>query len=142
MIKNKNTVMKVRFLFVLMLISPAVFSATTDEMVIGRYLSASKEKLNTLTSPLNEIIAVKIPLEISTIGDAMEHLLQGSGYQLAKEVKQVLYQQAYPRVYRNIDGVELRIILKQLAGEPYQLVVDPVNRLISFRLQGIYHAWH
>ena len=135
-------IMRLGCLVALMLVMPLSFPVSADEVVISRYLSASKDKLNAAVMPLDEMITVRVPLEIKTIGEAMEYILQGSGYQLKKEPDLVLYQHAYPRVYRSIGGVELRAVLKNLAGAPYQLVVDPVNRLISFRLHGVYSAWN
>ena len=50
-----------------------------------------------------------------------------------------LYDQPYPESQRAIGPRELGAVLERLAGPAWQLVVDPVNRRVSFELRPPYH---
>ncbi len=80
-----------------------------------------------------------------TIFGALTEILEGTGYRLAHD--QVadpeiahLYRQPYPALQRNLGPESLHAILKRLAGPGWQLVVDPVNRLLSFELRSHYRC--
>jgi conjugative transfer region protein (TIGR03748 family) len=70
-------------------------------------------------------------------------ILVGTGYRLADlraadpDIKR-LYGQPYPEQQRQIGPLELGSVLERLAGPAWQLVVDPVNRRVSFELRGPY----
>ncbi len=80
-----------------------------------------------------------------TIFGALIEILEGTGYRLAHdqiadpEISR-LYRQPYPELQRNIGPEPLRRVLKRLAGPGWQLVVDPVNRLLTFELHSRYRC--
>ncbi|MCP3667404.1 MAG: hypothetical protein GY696_33740, partial [Gammaproteobacteria bacterium] len=82
-------------------------------------------------------MAVKFPKQIQTVGEAVRHLLQGSGYRLtAAELigpdTAGLFALPLPAVHRSLGPMMLKDALKTLAGPAFYLVQDPVHRLISF----------
>jgi type IV pili sensor histidine kinase/response regulator len=82
---------------------------------------------------------VRFPRSVQTVGGALQHLLPPSGYQLADTRNvdphvAILMSRPLPEVHRQIGPTTLQDALTVLAGEGWQLEVDPVHRLVSFRL--------
>ncbi len=104
---------------------------------IGRYLTISNAK--PLDMGLSQVVQVKIPNNIQTIGDALSMVLRGTGYQLlayedSDRQIQSLYSLPLPDEDRDLNPMALQDLLSSISGDEYQIIVDPVNRLISFRL--------
>lgn len=79
---------------------------------------------------------------VKTVGQAMRIWLRGTGYNLAsahpdRNVYQLL-QLDLPNVHRTLGTVSIESGLKALAGDPWELVIDPVHRLVSFSLPAGY----
>ena len=79
---------------------------------------------------------------VVTVGQAMRTWLRGTGYNLAsthpdRNVYQLL-QLGLPNVHRTLGTVSIESGLKALAGDPWDLVIDPVHRLVSFSLPAGY----
>ena len=49
-----------------------------------------------------------------------------------------LLQLSLPEVHRKLGTVSIEEGLKALAGDPWELVIDPVHRMVSFRLPNAY----
>ncbi len=79
---------------------------------------------------------------VKTVGQAMRTWLRGTGYSLSnrhpdQNVYQLL-QLNLPNVHRTLGTVSIESGLKALAGDPWELVIDPVHRLVSFSLPAGY----
>jgi conjugative transfer region protein (TIGR03748 family) len=79
---------------------------------------------------------------VVTVGQAMRIWLRGTGYRLSsthpeRNVYQLL-QLGLPNVHRTLGIVSIESGLKALAGDPWELVIDPVHRLVSFSLPRCY----
>jgi conjugative transfer region protein (TIGR03748 family) len=79
---------------------------------------------------------------VRTVGKAMHVWLRGTGYRLSnmhpdQNVYQLL-QLSLPEVHRKLGTVSIEEGLKALAGDPWELVIDPVHRMVSFRLPDAY----
>ena len=75
--------------------------------------------------------------------EGLLEVLHGTGYRMAGESAADpeigrLYAQPYPENQRSIGPIELGAALERLAGPGWQLVVDPVNRLVSFEVKPSY----
>lgn len=81
-----------------------------------------------------------------SVEDGLRQLLSGSGWELAQPMyadPQIwrLYRQPWPDNKRTISPMPLGEALSWVAGDGWALVVDPVNRLISFEVAPRYaHA--
>lgn len=81
-----------------------------------------------------------------SVEDGLRQLLSGSGWELAQPIHadpQIwrLYRQPWPDNKRTISPMPLGEALSWVAGDGWALVVDPVNRLISFEVSPRYaHA--
>ena len=82
-------------------------------------------------------VATPIPASAGTVGAVVEVVLQASGYRLssppnADPARAQLLTLPLPAVHRELSNLTVRQALKTLAGPAFQLVDDPVHRLISF----------
>ena len=78
-----------------------------------------------------------------SVQEGLEQLLQGSGWALAgadNADPQIwrLYRQPWPDNKRSINPMPLARALSWVAGDGWSLVVDPVNRLVSFEVNVRY----
>ena len=87
--------------------------------------------------PLQAIITVQLPDRVRTVGDAVKHLLQQSGYRLAGSeasgpASAYLMALPLPAVHRRVGPMPLERALETLVGPAFHLVEDPVHRLVAF----------
>ena len=80
-----------------------------------------------------------------TVGQALPQLLDGTGWRLADRYAADdriyrLYDQPLPEHKLRIGPMPLDQALTWIAGEGWALVVDPVNRLVSFEVEARYDA--
>ncbi len=106
---------------------------------IGRYATLEPVATSQQSDVLSAVITVNFPDQISTVGDAIRHLLHQSGYRLAAlEASDpnlpMLLDLPLPLVHRRLGPITLDNALMTLAGPVWDLVVDPVHRLVSFDL--------
>ncbi len=103
----------------------------------GRYTYLAAKPRPEQINPLLTLINVHIPEELSTVSEAVNYLLQFSGYQLKPTLPfetrpNRLLDRRIPEVHRHFEQVILRDALLALCGHGYRLRVDPVNRLVGY----------
>ena len=86
-------------------------------------------------------VMIRFPQRIQTVGEAVHYLLQRSGYRLVTAdvidpETATLLALPLPAVHRNLGPMTLRDALMTLAGPAFQLVQDPVHRLMTFERCG------
>lgn len=94
---------------------------------------------------LSVVIVIKFPATVQTVGEAVNTLLDRSGYRLVYGAQgdpalPTLLALPLPQVHRNIGPIRLRDALQALAGSSWILVEDPVNRLIGYDLDPRFSA--
>lgn len=82
-------------------------------------------------------------IDAATVEDGLRQLLNGSGWALAQPINADpniwrLYRQPWPDNKRTINPMPLGEALAWIAGDGWALVVDPVNRLVSFEVAPRY----
>jgi type IV pili sensor histidine kinase/response regulator len=113
--------------------------ADTAATIIGRYLAVPNVASPAQADLLSQTFQIRFPASITTIGDAIHYLLRFSGYSLVDDnallpaVKNLLGL-PLPQAHRALGPLSLQDGLLTLAGYPFGLIVDPVHRLISFRV--------
>lgn len=109
------------------------------DVQIGRYSLLAATPTEAQANLLATTITVSFPARIVTVGEAVQYLLQRSGYRLAAghvvapEAEHLLTL-PLPAVHRHFGPVTLMQGLEALVGPAFRLVQDPVHRLISFDL--------
>lgn len=110
---------------------------------VGRYTTISPVPTREQSDPLSVVIQVSFDPQIATVGESLTHLLIRSGYRLANQTSSdpylsILLSRPLPQVHRHLGPIRLDAALTTLAGPAWDLVVDPVNRLISYELLDRY----
>ncbi|MCU7886608.1 MAG: hypothetical protein KZQ82_20665 [Candidatus Thiodiazotropha sp. (ex Lucinoma annulata)] len=112
---------------------------TTQLISTGRYIGYRETPdapglIDPLQGSMHEILSSS-----QTIGSAMGDVLIGTGYIMAIESAsdpevQSLYRASLPLLQRDLNHHSVLDALRILAGKPWQFVIDPVHRMISFEL--------
>lgn len=115
-------------------------NADSEVIKTGRYTIIKNAVNSDQAHPLKVVIGTRLPQSVVTIEDAVKYLLSRSGYQLAdiselSDEAIVLLGHELPAVQRTISQVTLDKALMMLAGDAFDLVVDPLHRRIGFELK-------
>ena len=115
------------------------FAEAAELVQTGRYTAVALGPTEAQREPLQAIVTVEFPEGVTTVGAAINHLLLGTGYALNDVLywdPEVfgLFNHPLPDVQRTLGPITLLAALKTLAGPAFQLVIDPVHRLIAFEL--------
>ena len=108
-----------------------------NDIQVGRYSLFAATPTEEQADPLQATITVQFPDSVRTVGEAVRHLLQQSGYRLAEPEatgpeSAYLRALALPAVQRSLGPMTLRQALDTLAGPAFRLVEDPIHRLVTF----------
>lgn len=118
---------------------------------VSRFQTVDNTVQLSQSDPLQQIYQLSFPASIETVGKAIRFILMNTGYQLVLPnahamLVQQLFQHPIPLSLRSMGPITVEEGLLALAGNAYQLVIDPANRLISYRLkpkyQPIYQTNH
>ncbi len=106
---------------------------------ISRYMTVNPSATQAQRNPMKGVIPhINFRHNIKTVGQALQNILKDSGYKLTrfhpdKHVNSLL-RLPLPHIHRNMGPLTLEEALNTLAGEPWQLAVDPISRLVTFTL--------
>lgn len=114
-----------------------------NEMSIGRYLAVEIKPQNEQQHLLEQHIQIKFPQNILTIKQAVQFILQFSGYRLADDRAMnksalAMLSQPLPEVDRSFGPMTLAQSLTTLSGDTFYLLADPVHRLIAYKIKMHY----
>lgn len=114
--------------------------ASARTISIGRYVAVPEKPRHEQTHLLAQQIQIIFPQNVLTIGEALQFMLQFSGYHLVNtkqlsQATQVMLKQRLPEIDRKLGPVNLLQGLMVLAGPPFIVLVDPVHRLVGFQLK-------
>lgn len=128
---------------VLPLAIAACGAQATEPVQVGRYSTLAPVPTVAQADPLASTVQVNFPAKVQSVGAAAEYLLSQSGYRLAapSTAMRKLLAQPLPGSQRTLGPLSLTQALETLAGQPYTLRVDPVNRLVAFDLRPEFLAF-
>ena len=113
----------------------------SDYTQTNRYTKIENVVSYAQANPLKVVINTNLPQSVVSVGDAVKFLLSRSGYRLASE--NVLPNEAVtmlglelPAIQRKIEHVTLDKTLAMLAGDAFELVIDPIHRKIGFKIKS------
>lgn len=136
MIKSYRGVFLTLLAFVLL--SPALANSQSQAISVSRYATVSLSAVEAQRQPLTAVISLNLNRNATTVLHAIEQVLHDSGYRLStmhpdRRVNQ-LFSLPLPKIHRTLGPITVSGALKTLAGSPWELVVDPINRLVTFQL--------
>ncbi|MEW8046500.1 MAG: hypothetical protein AB2805_08425 [Candidatus Thiodiazotropha sp.] len=129
----------ITLLIALILVSLSAISHAESIYRISRYASIDPVATHEQQNPLAVVVTVNFTDQVNTVGEANNHLLMRSGHGLADisvsdPALPILLSRPLPMIHRKLGPITLDNALITLAGMAWDLVIDPVNRLISFEL--------
>lgn len=109
------------------------------DVQVGRYSLLAATPTEAQANLLATTITVSFPARIVTVGEAVQYLLQRSGYRLVTGPATGpdtadLLTLPLPAVHRHLGPITLTQALETLVGPAFRLIHDPVHRLVSFEL--------
>lgn len=130
MIRTRSLVMLVALLG-----SEAVLA---DEFRLGRYITKDDSQQVTQYQPLDAPTRFIFPVEITSVGEAMEMALDASGYAVdfsAYPETYLLFTLPLPQLHRELGTLRLSTLLETLAGPSFRLHVNHLYRTVAFEAQ-------
>lgn len=130
---------------ILLILSFSLASTVIASTQVGRYLTVDNNVSSSQADPLQQKFQISFPASIQTVGDAIRFILINTGYQLVavdrqKNMVEQLLVQPLPLSVRTLGPTTVQLGLQALAGNVYQLVIDPAHRLVTFRLKTKYQT--
>ena len=103
----------------------------------GRYTQINPIADNEQYFPLAQVVTIHIPKQYTTIKQAINYVLLGTGYQQAEEQMRssedlAFIQLPLPTINREFKDVSILEILNALGGYMYVPIIDPVHRLVAY----------
>ena len=116
-----------------------------DPLRVGRYSMAAPVPSASQRNPLQTLVRIRFAQSIHTVGDALNHLLGRSGWRLAGAKSAdpslaTLLALPLPQTQRRLGPIPLIDAVQLLCGAAYDVVIDPVHRLLSCELKAQYAA--
>jgi type IV pili sensor histidine kinase/response regulator len=111
----------------------------------GRYTLVSTEPLPEQQDLLAQIIDIRIPASLNpSVGEALQHLLQRTGYSLCAEPSDApsLYRHTLPAAHYQLGPLPLKQALQLLGGPAWLLSVDDRERQVCFQPRAELDALH
>jgi len=97
--------------------------------------------------PLDVVVQLKFPVNILRTEDAMNYILDDSGYSLIDpklwtEEMQIMMNNTIAAIHRDMTATPMSVInmLGVLAGSHFRIVKDPLRRKINFVLEKEYRG--
>lgn len=119
---------------------PIATPVSSNVSAVGRYITAVDVAKPDQVNPLLTVATFKFNPNVQTIGDALNQVLQYSGYALVPSqdqsaaVEQTLTK-PLPYSVRTLGPLPIQDALTVLMGQDvFILVVDPLHRLVNFDL--------
>ena len=120
-------------------------SRDTDPLRVGRYSMVAPVASAAQRDPLQTLVRLRFPRAVHSVGEALEHLLARSGWRQVDPANAdpslvTLLALPLPETQRQLGPVPLVDAVQVLCGSAYDVVVDPVHRLLSCEIKPRYAA--
>lgn len=140
--------MKAKFITMILLgvLSTNVCTGQENVTQISRYMTVKNKARPEQINLMLQIVQVRFPQDVRTIGNAINYLLRFSGYSLIPTKRmnpglRITLSKPLPLVDREIGPISLKEALSVLVGQGFNLVFDPINREVDFKLKENYQKF-
>lgn len=118
--------------------SPKPKELPSDWVLQDRYTLTRTRPTLEQREPLYQLINVQIaPAPHASVGDALRHVLQRSGYSLCPDSPAVvrLFSRPLPAIHEQLGLISLLDALTIIGGPAWQVEIDPVDRTVCYALR-------
>lgn len=138
--------MKTSVSFVVLLLSVFVHSMVYAQTVqTDRYTQVRLGPEPGQVAPLDEITRIVLSNKLRTVGEAIEEVLDGTGYRLRhikdsyeKPIDTILMSQPLPELHRRLGPMTVKDALDVLAGDAWHIKVNDLGRELWFVINPHY----
>lgn len=125
-----------------MLFTPTTIAAYTessdDTVAVSRYVEISTDVDRQQRNPLQTVISITYPPNITKVGQAISYTINSTGYTMndlgmTAEETRIMYTLGLPEVHRQFEYVKVINILQTLVGDAFVPMADPINRKVAFK---------
>jgi len=126
-------------LAIVLFVSEAAFAANVTQ--IGRYSTVLNRATAAQINPLLAVGQFRFPASVKTVGEAIQVVLENTGYQLAPRVQltdsvKSTLGKTLPITVRRLGPLSIKTALSVLMGEQvFNLVEDPLHRIVNFEIK-------
>lgn len=127
-------------LFLTVSLLTSVVLAAPQVVQVGRFSTVNAVATPAQQDPLVAIASFRFSPSVKTIGQALDQVLANTGYALVAQPSlpseaQVVLAKPLPITQRELGPLAIQRTLVVLMGvQAFRLVVDPIHRLVSFRV--------
>lgn len=133
-------------IFALPLTVQADITGAADSRILeSRYLSVPMGPEDAQTDLLQSIVDLRVPEQITTVGEALDYLLRPYGFQLddsheadeqpEADEQYLLFILMLPEPHRNLGSMTLLDALITLGGKSFRPLINPVKRSVRYQLR-------
>lgn len=128
-------------MIVVLLLSTTALAEPIQTQQTARYTDTSLEPSRETVNPLEVVISVSLPQKMERVGDAINFILQRSGYRVISADRDnapemyVMFELPIPSSHRNIGPLRLKSALEVLAGQSFDLCINDVTREVWFEIK-------
>ncbi len=131
------TLLAVTASLVISSMSPVSADTLEPRHAISRYTSISTTPEVDQINPLMTVVSYAFPPSVTTVGQAVTYTLEQTGYSPVDASKlpdaaKIMLSLPLPSIQRRFRYVTVQTALKTLAGTAFVLMVDPINRQVTF----------
>ncbi len=138
--------MKTPVSFIVLLLSVCIHSMVYAQTVqTDRYTQVRLGPEPGQVAPLDEITRIVLSDKLSTVGEAIEEVLDGTGYRLRhikdsyeKPIDTILMNQPLPELHRRLGPMTVKDALDVLAGDAWHIKVNDLGRELWFVINPHY----
>lgn len=108
------------------------------DTITGQFLTVHNGPRIEQQQLMQQTFEVHFPMDVLSVGDAIQYLLQTTGYRLVTAGYPLvadLMRRPLPDIDRDFGPMTIQQGLQALVGEQFQLLIDPVHREIAFRIK-------
>ncbi|MBB1333914.1 hypothetical protein [Pseudoalteromonas sp. SR41-6] len=114
---------------------------------VSRYLESKMVAAPSQLNPLDSVIRIKFPMTIITVKDAIDYVLDDSGYEIVHEQfrteeMSLILSAKIAHTQRDLSDSPLTIldVINLVVGDPFYVVRDPLRRKVSVILKDEYRG--
>lgn len=129
-------------------LATSVFAVEDDvptSIQLSRYSSLSVAPETARRNIMVSVIDERLSDDVETVGDAVDYLVSKYGYSVGRassedESQYYLFRLPLPNTHREFSPFPLISALALLGGEGFGVVVNPVRREVTYRLEDAYRG--